>query len=83
MNLLTLHEVADVMKVSESTVRRIIREGRLKAYKIGKRGQIRVKKEELERYIEDQIVQSGDTDGAQQEKPTSNEEMMNDCSDTK
>lgn len=56
MKLLTLSEVADIMKVSESTIRRLIKGGILTAYKVGERGQLRVKEEDLEKYLKDQIV---------------------------
>ena len=59
MTLLTIQEVVEIMKISESTVRRLIKSGALPAYKIGKRGQLRVKQEELEEYLEKQkVVQS-------------------------
>ena len=58
MNLLTVFEVAEIMKVSESTVRRLVRSGALTAYKIGQRGQLRVKQEDLEGYLEDQKFRS-------------------------
>ena len=54
MKLLTIPEVADSMRVSESTVRRLIRRGLIAAYKVGDR--VRVKEEELERYVESQRV---------------------------
>ena len=57
MKLLTLREVAVAMKVSESTVRRLIRGGRIAAFKVGDRGQLRVKEHDLERYVESQRVQ--------------------------
>lgn len=60
MKLLTLHEVSVVMKVSESTVRRWIRTGALTAYKVGQRGQLRVREEDLERYLETQVVRTGE-----------------------
>jgi len=56
MNLLTIQESADLMKVSESTVRRLIRSGRLPAYKVGERGQVRVKAIDLEQYVDSQRV---------------------------
>jgi excisionase family DNA binding protein len=56
MNLLTLREVAETLKVSESTVRRLVRASSLAAYKIGKRGQLRVRKEDLEVFLEKQRV---------------------------
>ena len=57
MNLLTLNEVAVALKVSESTVRRWIRSGSLIAYKVGQRGQLRIREDELERFLETQLVQ--------------------------
>ena len=62
MKLLTLREVAEAMKVSESTVRRWIRAGALTAYKVGQRGQLRVRDEDLERYLETQVVRVGASD---------------------
>ena len=56
MNLLTIQEVAETMKVSDSTVRRLIRRGRLAAYKVGDRGQLRVEERDLERYVAAQRV---------------------------
>ena len=56
MKLLTVQEVAEAMRVSEKTVRRLIKRGDLTAYKVGDRGQLRVKEGELERYIEAQRV---------------------------
>ena len=52
MNLLTLKEVAKAMRVSESTVRRWVRDGSLPACKIGKRGQVRISKIDLETFLE-------------------------------
>lgn len=56
MKLLTVQEVAEVMKVSDKTVRRLIKRGDLVAYKLGERGQLRVSERELERYVESQRV---------------------------
>lgn len=69
MNLLTLREVATVMKVSESTVRRLIQSGSLTAYKIGQRGQLRIKEKDLERYLESMIVQTDSKDEDKQDAP--------------
>lgn len=65
MNLLTLREVAEAVKVSETTVRRWVRDGSLSAYKIGKRGQLRVKEEDLESFLEGQRVGGGQQDASQ------------------
>lgn len=57
MKLLTIQEVAETMKVSEKTVRRLIKRGAIVAYKVGERGQLRVKERELERYVETRRVE--------------------------
>ncbi len=57
MRLLTVQEVAEVIRVSERTVRRLIKRGDLTAYRVGERGQLRVKEPELERYVDSQRVQ--------------------------
>jgi len=57
MNLLSIQEVAETMKVSEKTVRRLIKRGSIPAYKVGERGQLRVKEGDLERYVEAQRVE--------------------------
>ncbi len=59
MKLLTVPEVADAMKVSEKTVRRLIKRGLLPAFQIGEKGQLRVDEGELHRYIESQRVAPG------------------------
>ncbi len=66
MNLLTLREVAEAVKVSETTVRRWARNGSLTAYKLGKRGQLRIKEEDLEAFLERQRVDGagGQHDGS-------------------
>lgn len=56
MNLLTLRDVAKILKLSESTVRRLVRAGSIAAYKVGKRGQLRVREEELECFLEKQRI---------------------------
>lgn len=61
MKLLTLQDVAETMKVSEKTIRRLIKRGDLAAYKVGERGQLRVKEYDLERYVEAQRVEIGAT----------------------
>lgn len=48
----TVEQVAELLKVSPQTVRRLIREGQLKAVRVGI--QLRVKKEELDRFLENQ-----------------------------
>lgn len=73
MKLLTVPEVAEAMKVSEKTVRRLIKRGDLAAYKLGERGQLRINEQELERYVESQRVQTGDAATPLQELVEPNE----------
>ena len=47
--LLTLEEVAEILRVSVQTVRRLINDGELKAIKV--RGQLRVKQTDLDDYL--------------------------------
>lgn len=70
MKLLTIPEVADAMKVSEKTVRRLIKRGDLPAFKVGDRGQLRVEEAELERYVESQRVRAADALAPQDVEPT-------------
>lgn len=57
MKLLSVQEIAETMKVSEKTVRRLIKRGSIAAYRVGERGQLRVKEGEIERYLEAQRVE--------------------------
>lgn len=50
VDLLTIEETARMLHVHQTTVRRHISQGRLRAVKVGKR--VRVRREELERFIE-------------------------------
>jgi len=47
--MLTVEEVADILRVSTQTVRRLIDDGDLRAIKV--RGQWRIKREDLDDYI--------------------------------
>jgi excisionase family DNA binding protein len=48
----TVEEVAKILKVSVQTVRNLIKEKKLRAFRVGI--QLRVKKEELDRFMSDQ-----------------------------
>ncbi len=51
--MLDIEEVAERLRVSESTIRALVREKRLRAYRIGgKRGRLRFKEEDIDRYVE-------------------------------
>ena len=56
MKILTLQEVADTLQVSERTIRRLVNRGDLAGFKVGDRGQLRVKIEDLQAYLERQRV---------------------------
>jgi excisionase family DNA binding protein len=56
---LTPEEVATKLQVHIDTIRRWLRTGELPGMKIGKR-QWRIRKTDIERYLSDQRVQSGD-----------------------
>jgi len=45
----TVEEVADILKVSVSTVRKLIKSKKLKAFHVGQ--QLRIKKEDLDDYM--------------------------------
>lgn len=64
MRLFTLQEVAETMRVSQRTVRRLIKRGDLAAYKVGDRGQLRVKERDIEGYLESQRIQIELTKGS-------------------
>jgi len=49
--LLKIREAAEILNVNPETLRRWDRNGRLKAVRIGKRGDRRYKKEEIEKLI--------------------------------
>lgn len=67
MKLLTLQEVAEALKVSSKTVRRLIKRGELPGYRLGERGQLRVDERELELYVESQRVRAVDLTERQEE----------------
>lgn len=51
--MLSIEEVAERLRVSESTIRNLVREKKLRAYRIGgKRGRLRFTAEDVDRYIE-------------------------------
>lgn len=47
--MLTVEEVSEILRISVQTVRRLIDDGQLRAYRV--RGQWRVKKEDLDDYL--------------------------------
>lgn len=58
-NLLTLREVARVLRIHPNTLRRWSNEGRIRAYRINSRGDRRFKREEVARFVADLNGESG------------------------
>jgi len=50
-NILLTKEVAEMLRISEDYVRELIRKGKIKAYKEGRRGGFRIPTEEVNKYI--------------------------------
>lgn len=64
--MLDIEEVAEKLKISDGTIRRLVREGKLRAYRIGgKRGRLRFREEDLEQYIESALVKPDEEEEAQ------------------
>ncbi len=55
---LQLHDVAEILNVSDSQVYHMVRSGELPAIKIGGRGQWRVERSRLEDYIEQKYAET-------------------------
>jgi excisionase family DNA binding protein len=53
MKFYTVKEVADLLKVDVTTIRRYLRAGHLKGIQIKKRGNWRIPEEELRRFLDD------------------------------
>ena len=61
--MLDIEEVAEKLRISESTIRGLVRSGKLRAYRIGgKRGRLRFKEEDLSAYIDSTLVRPEDVD---------------------
>lgn len=57
---LQLHDVAEILNVSDSQVYHMVRSGELPAIKIGGRGQWRVERSRLEEYIEQKYAETSE-----------------------
>ena len=55
MNILLTNEVAKILRVGEDHVRNLIRTGKLKAYKEGRRGGFRIESENVDEYINQKL----------------------------
>jgi len=51
-SILLTKEVAEILRVGEEYIRNLIRQGKIKAYKEGRRGGFRITREEVDRYIQ-------------------------------
>ena len=58
IDMLTINEVAERLKLSVITIRRLVSRGELKAYRLGGR-QLRFKESEIAAYIDAQLIQPG------------------------
>ena len=58
--LLTVGEVAQIMRVSNMTVYRLIKSGQLAAIRVGKN--YRIRRKDVERYLTDRAVRIEETD---------------------
>jgi excisionase family DNA binding protein len=63
--MIDLEQVAKQLGVSTQTVRRLVQKGELRAYRIG--SQLRFKEEEVNAYIDAQVVSPDDVDVAEQD----------------
>ncbi|OED37806.1 hypothetical protein AB834_01290 [PVC group bacterium (ex Bugula neritina AB1)] len=55
LKVLLTREVAEMLRISEEHVRDLIRQGKLNAYKEGRRGGYRITIEEVERYVNERF----------------------------
>ena len=58
LELLTPDEVADVLRARRALVMGLISRGELKAFRLGARGQWRIRAEDLELFVESQLALS-------------------------
>ncbi len=57
--MLDIDEVAEQLKVSVSTIRTLVRTGKLRAYRIGGR-QLRFRQEDIDSYVDSVVVRPGE-----------------------
>jgi len=50
--MLTVNEVADLLQVHMTTIRRWEKKGQLRSYRLGPKGSIRFKREDISKFIE-------------------------------
>lgn len=60
--LLDVKDIAEILKVSREHVRQLIREGKIKAYKEGRRGGYRTTKGCVEDYVAGRLNREGSRD---------------------
>jgi len=54
--VMTIPEVAEYLKVTRQTIHRLMKDGKIKAFKIGR--STRILRSEIERFIQEQMKQS-------------------------
>lgn len=52
--MLDIEQVIERLGVSDSTIRRLVREEKLRAYRIGRR--LKFKQEDIDRFVESQVI---------------------------
>lgn len=73
--MLDIEEVAEKLRVSESTIRGLVRSGKLRAYRIGgKRGRLRFKPEDVNSYVESTLVRPEDIEDGEGAAPLASSE---------
>lgn len=52
--MLDIEEVIARLEVSDSTIRRLVKDGKLRAYRIGRR--LKFKPEDIDQFVESQVI---------------------------
>jgi excisionase family DNA binding protein len=65
--MIDIEQVRARLDVSDSTVRRLVREGKLKAYRLGRR--LKFRPEDVDRYVETTVVRPNEEVGESEAQP--------------
>ncbi len=66
--MLDIEDVIKQLQLSDATIRRLVREGKLRAYRIGKR--LKFKPDDLDTYIEQQVIVPRQRENDDQQRPS-------------
>lgn len=61
MEMVTVKEAAEMLKVSKPTVRALMKDGKLSGFELGKNGMMRIPKSNLMQFIEDGLKANKDS----------------------